>query len=346
MALPEIPPGAPRAAIEEAIKSAERAAELTQQMLSYSGKGRFFLRSVILTEFVTEMITLLEGSIPRKVQLRFDLLPQIPPIEADAGQLRQVVLNLVSNAAEAMTGVAGTVTVRTGVRQLDEPRSPTPAGPRRPTADRYVFLEVTDNGCGMDQLMQQRIFDPFYTTKFTGRGLGLAAVQGIVRGHGGFIEVESAPGLGSTFRVLFPELLLKTPPISTAPPVSSGKKQTILIVEDEEAVRKMARAMLEQAGFAVLTATNGEEAVTTFAREAHQISAVLLDMTMPVMTGMQALTRLRAIRSDVPVVMSSGYSDVEASAESAAELGDAFLKKPYTAKQLVGMINGLLGDRV
>ena len=206
MAMEQLPPeSSVRPMIAEVVRSAERAAHLTQQMLSYSGRGRFVVRPVNLSEFTRDIVTLLESSIPRTVQLQLELPADVPPVDADIAQLQQLIMNLVINGGEAIGDAPGVVTVRTGVREFAHGRVPASLSENGIVPGRYVFLQVTDTGSGMDDLTRQRIFDPFFTTKFTGRGLGLSSAQGIVRGHRGAIDVESSPGRGSTFTVLLPE---------------------------------------------------------------------------------------------------------------------------------------------
>src|SRR5450631_1189383 len=229
------------------------------------------------------------------VRLDLALAPDLPWIEADASQIQQIVMNLVINAAEAIGPERGTVSVSTGVAEIE-------SGDERPPG-RYVYLEVRDSGCGMDEATRAKIFDPFFTTKFAGRGLGLAAVSGIVRGHKGRMRLESVPGEGSTFRISLPALEGNFPRAektsSSRDPQGTG---TILVVDDEVAVRRVAKAMLEHLGYAVLVAENGLEGVTIFAQRAADITAVLLDMAMPVMDGEHALQHMKAIRA-VPVLV-------------------------------------------
>ncbi len=236
-------------------------------------------------------------------------------------------MNLVINAAEAIGPEGGTVSVSTGVAEME-------SGDEGPPG-RYVYLEVRDSGCGMDEATRAKIFDPFFTTKFEGRGLGLARVSGIVRGHKGRMQLESIPGAGSMFRISLPALEGNFPRAektsSSRDPQGTG---TILVVDDEVAVRRVAKAMLERLGYAVLVAENGLEGVTIFEQRAAYITAVLLDMTMPVMDGEHALQRMKAIRADVPILVSSGYSEVVACARFNDSVGVDFIQKPYTVAEL------------
>jgi CheY-like chemotaxis protein len=270
------------------------------------------------------------------VQLRLELEGQLPHIEADASQLQQLIMNLVMNGAEAIEeGKSGTVRVTTAIRNLDEDdlreafHSDIKPG-------QYVLLEVHDTGSGMDKETLSRIFDPFFTTKFMGRGLGLAAAQGIVRSHKGIINVISAPGEGSTFQVLFPALeadVAKRGSVAgEAPEVSA--KPTILVVDDEEIVRRTAKATLHRYGYAVLLAENGRAAVDLFQTLSDQISLVLLDLTMPVMSGEETLQRLQAIRPNVRVLLTSGYNQLEVVRRFQTQGLAGFIQKPYSAIEL------------
>ena len=330
-----LPAGHPaHSAIREVIEASERAAHLTRQMLAYAGKGRFVVERLDLSAAVREIANLVRSSIPRNVMLRLELTPELPPIEADAGQIQQLVMNLVINGAEAIgEGSAGTVLVATGVRQ---------AGPG--VADgNYVFLEVRDTGCGMDETTRARIFEPFFTTKFTGRGLGLSAVQGIVRGHNGELRVESAPGSGTTFQVFFPATAGQYAGIALQN-VEDGLRGEglVLVVDDEDVVRRTARPMLERYGYAVLTAENGRDALELFSRRADEIRLVLLDLTMPEMGGEEAFRALRLIRPGALVLLSSGYNEAEAVRRFTNEAVAGFIQKPYTAARLAEKVRQIL----
>jgi PAS domain S-box-containing protein len=339
MAQEMLPRGHPACkALENVIHAGERAAELTRQMLAYSGKGSFVLEPVDLGSLVREITALIQSSISRKVQLELKLAEKLPPVVADAGQMQQLIMNLVINAAEAIGEDAGVVTVAAGAGCFDDETLRTGySTPYTLEPGEYVWLEVKDTGCGMEQETLSRIFDPFFTTKFTGRGLGLAAVSGIVRGHRGALSVTSAPGRGSTFRVILPAA--SRPADAAAPPppspsVVSAETRTVLVVDDEEMVRHTAAAALRQHGFEVIEADGGASAIRLFASRAAGIGLVLLDMTMPDMSGDEVLRHLRAIRPDVKVVVSSGYSEKEAFRRFSGQAITAFIQKPYTAATL------------
>jgi PAS domain S-box-containing protein len=347
MAIDELPAGSSgQEMIGDVIRSAERAAHLTNQMLAYSGKGKFLVKPINLSQFTRDIVHLVRSSIPRTAELDLRLVEDVPLVAADIAQLQQLIMNLLINAGEAIGDAPGTVTIRTGVRDLTEGTNP--AGPRHADVvpGRHVFLEVKDNGSGMDELTRRRIFDPFFTTKFTGRGLGLSAVQGIVRGHLGAIEVESTPGHGTTFTVLFPETALHIRPEPTRQLACGVGSGTILVVDDDEAILKMTRFMLENEGYKVLVAKNGAVALDIFRKDAGQIVAVLLDMTMPVMSGAETLKHLRGIRPDVPIALSSGFSELESLAHFPVKTVEAFVQKPYRAADLVENINQIVAESI
>ena len=330
-----------RAYIEEARECVLRASELTAQMLAYSGKGVFELHRVDLNEIVQNMTALAGTLISKKVSLEYALGTSLPLVEADATQLRQVVLNLLVNASEAMAEAGGVIAVATCVRHFDRQELLASFPDSELDPGSYLLLEVRDTGIGMDEATMARVFEPFYSTKFTGRGLGLSAVMGIVKSHHGAISVRSDVGAGSVFSVLLPE----APRLEEAPELP-GKADavtltgggTILIVDDLPDVRKIMQAFLKQAGFAVLTACDGAEALSTLAREGSRIRAVLLDVTMPGMKTEDVLTRFHAARPDVPVLLCSGYSESDISARFAGMGVSGFVAKPFTRETLLASV--------
>ncbi len=328
--------------LADVVSSSERAAGLTNQMLAYAGKGQFVVRLLDLSRVVQNLTDFFRASVPKHVDLSLDLADHLPLIEADTSQLEQVVMNLVINAAEAIPeGRPGKVRITTGVQELGQ----TPAGIRGPVArpGTHVMLRVADDGCGMDNKTVARIFDPFFTTKFLGRGLGLAAVQGIVRGHHAEMTVESQPGNGTTFTLYFPACQTKV--VATSEPVKAEAMiagRTVLVVDDEEIVRRTATALLERQGYSVLTAENGKVAIELFRERSQHIDVVLLDMTMPVMDGEAALRELKAIRPDVKVILSSGHTEAEAVRRFAGGGLAGFIQKPYTSTRLSDKIKHTL----
>ncbi len=335
-----------REALQGIETAALRAGELTNQMLAYSGKGRFVVEPVDLNELVQEMTNLLEASISKKASLSLDLAAALPPVDGDASQLRQVVMNLITNASDALGDDAGAIRLSTrrvpngsGLPMGSRLEEPVPPGPA-------VLLEVVDTGAGMDPETVTRIFDPFFTTKFTGRGLGLAAALGIVRGHRGAIDVKTGVGTGTCFRILLPaaERLEAPAPVAAQRDGSPAADShgTVLVADDEEVVLAMARRILEGAGFEVLTARDGREAVDVFRRWGDGIAAVLLDLTMPRLSGEEALRLLRDVRPDIPVVLTSGYSESEIAVRFEGVPLEGFLQKPFRPHELIDRIRAAL----
>ncbi len=324
------------------VTAAERAADLTRQMLAFSGKGRFVVERVDLNALVRENLTLLHASLSKTITVELDLSSEPYFVEADPSQIQQIVMNLLINASEAVGEVPGTVKVRTAatnrVVKLFSPFLQTAVQP-----GPYVQLEVSDSGCGMSPETLKSIFDPFFTTKFTGRGLGLAAVLGIVKGHQGDLEVITELGRGTTFRVLLPlaERGEEPPPVLEAKSPSPTTQKTILVVDDEEIVRKIASVALSRRGYRVLLAENGEEALAVL-RDHANVALVILDLTMPVMTGEQAIPLIKALRPELPIVLSSGFNEAEVSHRFASAGISGFLQKPYAVSAIFRLVGGLL----
>ena len=336
-----------RETIERLEKAALRAAELTNQLLAYSGKGSFVKESLHLNATVREMIDLLQSAVSRKVVIRTELEDGMPPVRADAAQIRQVLMNLIMNASEAIGDRSGVVTIRTGLLHVDGSYlSETYVG-EEVDEGYYSFVEVSDTGEGMDEETRARIFDPFFSTKFAGRGLGLASVLGIARGHGGTVKVYSEPGRGSSFKVLLPAQTDSKGSGTEPPPVEEPRTQpggTILVVDDEESVRTVARLILEKAGYRVIAASDGVEAEEIFVESGGGISLVLLDMTMPHRDGAETYTQLRRADPDVRVVLTSGYSESDATARFSGKGLAGFIQKPYTPGELVALVRRVLGS--
>ncbi|MBC8204275.1 PAS domain S-box protein [bacterium] len=342
LALMEISPHSPvRESLQEIEKAARRAADLSRQMLAYSGKGRFLLEHINLNELVLEMAHLLEVSASKNVVIKYNFDDNLPSFEGDATQIRQVIMNLITNASEAIGDKSGVVALSTGIMECDREylNSCNPAftsGIDEPLSEGiYVYLEAADTGCGMDAETQEKIFDPFFTTKFTGRGLGLAAALGIIRGHKGLVKIYSEIGKGTTIKILFP---VKSDSMSKI--ISSQKDTTdddswkgygeVLLVDDEEGVRTIGKKILERLEFKVLTARDGKEAVKIYREKPDDIRCVLLDMTMPHMDGEEAFRELRRIRKDVKVILSSGYNEQGATQRFLGKGLAGFIQKPYT----------------
>ena len=302
-----------RRMLQDVVEASERAANLTKQLLAYAGKGRFVIASVDLSQLVSSIANLIQASIPRHVQLRMDLAKELPCVEGDTAQLQQVVMNLVINGAEAIeAGKPGTVLVTVREQEVDDFYLAQTFTTEKIKPGRYLCLEVHDTGSGMDEATVARIFEPFFTTKFTGRGLGLAAVLGIVRSHGGGLKVYSAKGNGTTFKVLLPasSQMHQFDEASVAP-ANGLLTGTVLVIDDEEMIRKTLKSTLERNGFQVILAEDGGEGVDLFRAIGHKVSVVILDMTMPVMSGEDTFRRLKSIRPEIRVILSSGYNEVE-----------------------------------
>jgi PAS domain S-box-containing protein len=333
-----------RKVLADIVSAGERAAALTRQLLAYAGKGRFVTEPVNLSALIREIHTLIQTSIPRNVQVRLELQDDLPPIEGDAGQLQQVIMNLVINGAEAIGDQPGLVVVTSGTQEVDEQYAETVWSQAELTPGRYAVVEASDSGSGMDEETVRKIFDPFFTTKFAGRGLGLAAVLGIVRGHKGALKVYSAPGKGSSFRVFFP--VMAGAAVATGTPQATSElfgHGTILVVDDEEIVRKAARFTLERYGYHVLAARGGEEAIRCFGQAHGQIGLVLLDLTMPGISGEEVVRAMKSIDPGVRVLLSSGFNEVEAVRRFTGKALHGFIQKPYSSRALAAKVKEILG---
>jgi CheY-like chemotaxis protein len=356
LAMDELAPYAPaRDNVAEILKASKRAAELSKQMLAYSGRGRFVVEPIELNEFVEEMGHLLEVSISKKVVLKYNFADNLPAFDGDAAQIRQVIMNLITNASEAIGDASGVIALSTGAMDcdrayLDSVDEILRAGLDEPLGEGlYAYFEVADTGCGMDTETIKKIFDPFFTTKFTGRGLGMAAVLGIVRGHRGAIKVHSEVGKGTTFKVLFPASEL------TAGDAAAQRRDvsesdtwrgrgTILIADDEETVCAVGKQMLHKMGFDVLTAVDGRQAIEVFGAQGDDIVCVLLDLTMPHMDGEEAFRELRRICPDVSVILCSGYNEQDATQRFAGKGLTGFVQKPYDMAELKKKLIEILPD--
>jgi len=310
-------------------QAAARAADLAKQMLAYSGKGKFIVESLDLNLLLEEMVHMLEVSISKKAVLRLNPTQYLPTVEADATQIRQIVMNLVINASEAIGDKSGVIAVTTGCMECDSNYLKNVWLDENLSEGLYVYLEIADSGCGMDKDTLAKIFDPFFTTKFTGRGLGMAAVLGIVRGHKGSIKVYSEPNKGTTFKILLPASQKATEIFYSESHNDDWRGQgKVLLVDDEENVRGIGAEMLKELGFSVITADDGRQAVEQFKKE-PDIAFVILDLTMPHMDGEQCFRELRQIKSDVKVVMSSGFSGHEVAQKFMGKGIAGFIQKPY-----------------
>jgi two-component system, cell cycle sensor histidine kinase and response regulator CckA len=337
------------ALLKDVLAASERAADLTRQLLAYAGKGRFVIQSVDVCKLVSDVSTLIRASISKKITLVLDVPDDCPPVEADRTQLQQLVMNLVINGGEAIGDEPGTLTVRVRPDQFTERRERPRTEGFPIVAGEYVRIDVSDTGAGMDAETRTRIFEPFFTTKFLGRGLGLSAALGIVRGHRGAIGVRSEPGSGTTFTVLLP-----TPRETRQPERMSGHfgvesdvqgVGTILVADDEEGVRSLVSSILQDAGYTVELASDGAQAVQRLRELGARVRLILLDLTMPILGGAEAAAELRRIRPDVPIVAMSGYGDIEVM-QRFSEVGvDDFVPKPFSPDQLAAKVRDALASR-
>ena len=315
--------------------TAHTATELCRQLLAYSGKGRFEVEPLDLSAVIEQMSQLLRVSVAKNVTVRYDLVKDPPAAELDASQLRQIILNLVVNASEAIGGSNGVISISTGVMDCDAEYLAGASFNDDLPPGTYVFLEVSDTGCGMDAEVCSKLFDPFFTTKFTGRGLGLAATLGIVRGHQGTVKVYSEPDRGSTFKICFPAST--RPAAETAAPAATEEWRAsgrVLVADDDKTVRRVTRQMLEFMGFSVIEAADGVDAVREFERHRDGLVLVLLDMTMPRMSGEETFRELRRLDQSIPVLLMSGYNEQDATNRFTGKGLAGFVQKPFRTAML------------
>jgi CheY-like chemotaxis protein len=316
-------------------------------MLAYAGKGQFVLEAVDLSALVRETRILIRSSISKKIALHFDLASGISTVEADPSQMQQVFMNLALNAAEAIGDEAGAIFVTTGEQHV-APGAIRDALEGWPIdSGLHAFLDVRDTGCGMDAEARTKIYDPFFTTKFQGRGLGLAAVAGIVRSHKGAIQLTTAPGAGSTFRVFFPATPQAAAKGSPTQPLEEEitDRIAILVVDDEGVVRDLGKRALGRQGHEVLLAEDGPAAIELLRTHGNRIRLVVLDSGLPGMTGAETLVRLRELKPDLEVVVSSGYAEEEALRPFHGARISGFIQKPYVAQALARAVSSALAGR-
>ena len=339
-----VPDSASQKYIVNAMSSAQRAAQLTGLMLTYVGKGFITKKDLDLNEMIRENADMLRAATSAAVSMELCLCAELPTIIADEAHLQQVVMNLMSNAAESIERPSGLIRFTTGVQCCDTACLATSLLEEKPEAGSFVFLEVSDNGCGMDKDTIKRLFEPFFTTKFTGRGLGMSAVMGIIKTHGGALFVESEPGTGTTFRVLFP-IPESAPPSAAHEPgtqlksvavLKSGKPLcgVALVVDDEKAVLRVCTKMVTLCGLTVITACDGVDAVAQFREHSDQISVVLMDLTMPNMDGITAMAEIYSIRPDSRIILSSGFNAKELGERISSQPPAGFIRKPYSMVEL------------
>ena len=328
--------------LRQIFKASRRGADLVGQMLAYSGQGRFSMGEQDINTIILDVSELLSAAIGKKVQLKQKLVGGLPCVYGDKNQLTQLIMNLMTNASDALAGKPGEIGLRTGVRYLSAHDFSMMYMTTDLKEDDYVYVEVTDSGCGMDEETQARIFDPFFTTKTSGTGLGLAALLGIVHGHHGTLSLDSIQGRGSCFTIYFPvsssvraaHMIGHNGRSEVAEPIQA----TVLVVDDEAAVRHVVSSFLEREGMQVFTAKDGEEAVEVFRRHAHEIGLVILDLTMPKMDGEQTFHAIHAISSEIPIMLTSGHSETEVVSRLSLCGLAGFIRKPYTRDAFIGEV--------
>lgn len=339
-----LPPGiASKKHIDSAMESVKHAAHLTNLMLTYAGKGLIAKKELNLNELVIENADMLKMAASASVPMDLDLSLELPTIVADEAHIQQVVMNLIINAAESFIDQPGFIRISTGTMECGRTFLDASLLDEKPEPGRFVFLEVRDNGCGMDENTLNRLFDPFFTTKFTGRGLGMSSVMGIIKAHSGALFVESEPGKGTTFRVLFP--VSESPPKETfKEPVPTPAEEyplkesrlsgVALVVDDEKAVLKVCSTMVRHCGYEVITACDGIDAVAKFREHEDEIVVVLMDLIMPNMDGIAAMGEIYGIKPGIKVIISSGFNEEELSERITSQPPSGFIRKPYSVSVL------------
>ncbi len=336
--------------IPEIEKAAERAAELCRQMLAYAGKATLTKSDVNAQVIVDEMVSMLKATIQQNVIITPNLAADIPVFTGDASQIRQVVMNLIINAAEAIGNVEGEINVSLQITEIKAGQAEMDhLGMNIPTGC-YICFEVTDNGCGMDDETKRKIFEPFYTTKFTGRGLGMSAVLGIIKAHNGALQLFSQLGQGTTFKTYLPiqasNKVGEEDQVGSTPELTWEGSGTILLVEDEDQIRFFAKSMLEMFGFTVLEAVNGKEALELYQKRTTVIRLVLTDMGMPVMDGYALIPALKQLNPKLPIIITSGFGDADVTSRVGTDNVAGILSKPYRTEQLLEVLKRVIEDEV
>ena len=356
LAIPDLPHDSKaKAKIMNAIKAAKRSAELSRQMLVYSGSAFYLPKDIHLDEFLNKNSNLMQSSVSKNVTLNFEIGDALPPINGDPDQIQTLVMNILVNASEAIGDQDGEVTLRTGVMYCDDSYLNRSRLEEKPESGQFIFLEVTDTGCGMDALTLHKLCDPFFTTKFTGRGLGMAEVRGTVKSHQGAIMVESEVEKGTSIRVLFPVSKAAQEPsvsftdvVETVPsaPDTNNRQRTILLVEDETGVRNLVVRRLDILGYGSIVAVNGEEGVRIFRERMSEIDLVMLDFKMPRMDGVEAFGELILTKPDVKVLLSSEYTEDAVMESFPNQRPAGILHKPYDIDTLKAELERLLRTNI
>lgn len=327
--------------LSEIKKASQRASDLSQQMLAYSGKGKFIKEPINFNNIISEMIDLLKVSISKKVQLNLHLEENLPLFEGGVSQIRQVVMNLITNASEAIGDQEGEIAIHTGTQVLNEIDDQMMYLNQDVPFGLCVYFEIRDNGCGMDKDTLQKIFDPFFTTKFTGRGLGMSAILGIIRGHHGMIHVYSELGLGTRFKVFFPAIGQTADDHEEKTFISNNVSilGKVLIVDDETTILDVAEQYLMSYGVETIKASNGIEAVKVYSEHKDELSLILLDLTMPGMSGEEVFNTLHSYNNSIPIILMSGFSEYELKNKYSSKGFSGFIQKPFSFADFQEKIN-------
>ena len=349
VSLLDMPISSPSYQAVTAIERAARdAASLTRQLLAYAGKGRYLLEPLDLSTLARQMRPVLQTALGARASLNMELADALPVVHADGEQLRQAVVNVVTNAAEAVGERAGTVTITTTEELFDDARLQRCLSGSRARPGRFVGISVQDDGVGMDEATLARVFDPFFSTKLAGRGLGLAATLGIVHGHSGALEVSSAPGRGTTVRLFFPTAYEEKDRALAGGASQTGaiavrSRVRVLVVDDDDHVRALAHRVLERLNYDSIEVSDGVEALELLRGDATQVDAVLLDMTMPRMNGEDTLRGIRALAPWLPVILMSGHDEREVTPRLLEHGLGGYLQKPFTVDALASMFARVVG---
>ncbi|MCK5116068.1 MAG: response regulator [Candidatus Aegiribacteria sp.] len=345
LALLDTPQGSPAiSSLHEIGKAARNAADLSKQMLAYSGKGKFQVIKLNINDIINEMSHLLDISISKNAVIKYNLHDNLPSIEVDPSQIRQIIMNLVTNASDAMDKMSGVISITTNLMECDSEYLTTTFMNDQLPDGKYVYLEVSDTGNGMDEETLAKLFDPFFTTKATGRGLGLSAVLGIIRGHRGTVKVYSELGQGTSFKILIPSVEGEPEQItrSVESKQDLDRKGTLLLVDDESSIRDIGKTMLERTGYTVITSSNGREALDIFRERHEEIDCVILDLTMPHMDGEETFREMRRVQNDVCVIISSGYNSQDVTRRFIGRGLAGFIQKPYRLSELTAKLKEVI----
>ncbi len=343
LAMMRLEKGSPvRELLSNAQQSAGRAADILKQLLAYSGKGMFFKRDLDISAEINKISDLIRLLLSKKIKLKTTLSSSLPKIHSDADQIRQLVLNLCSNAAESIDHDRGQVEIITKVVNCDLSCLKKCFIDHTSAIGRFLMLEVRDNGSGIEPGMTNKIFDPFFSTKFIGRGLGLAAVEGIIRANNGALMLESKTGKGSSFKVFFPFADEENHQTVVGPGESRTDKKEILVIDDEHSIRQVVSLTLENSGLTALTTADGEEGLRIFQERHHTLKAVLLDFTMPGPRGDKIFHKMKNINPGVPVIILSGHSENELKQYFTEEKPCGFIQKPFRPSTLISQFEKLI----